>query len=118
MARRQHLALTVILAFAIFFGITYLFATPDQQPSVDTLKHESPAIPAQKPQAPEPVKEKNAEKASIEEAPRDAAGESFKVNLDAVPLGILEGESIAPKLENATLKYVTPVQQNTKTAQP
>ena len=89
MARRQHLALTVALALAIFFAITYLFSGPS-----------SLADPIPPPQPPAAAAD-----APLQEIPRGSSSDShFVVDLNAVPAGVLEGDSIAPKLENATLK--------------
>lgn len=76
MARRQHLALAVILAFVLFFSISYLFSSETGTDDHVALKGGSPA----------------------------GSDKGFTVDFDALPVGILEGESIAPKLENATLK--------------
>ncbi|OLN93239.1 FAD-linked sulfhydryl oxidase ERV2 [Colletotrichum chlorophyti] len=81
MARRQHLSLMVLLAIVAFFSISYLFSGGSGEAA-------SPAPPA----AAAPLK-----------------GDSVSTSSDAVDLGhisgsILTGESIAPKLENATLK--------------
>jgi hypothetical protein len=92
MARRQHLTLTIALGLLIFISVSYLFSSHGEPrgsgypTNEDRLPVEQPAVP---------VKQSN-----------DGFGADFKVDLDAIPAGILEGESIAPKLENATLKYV------------
>lgn len=91
MARRQNLALSVALAFALFFSITYLFS--NAPPHSDDLgglapdDHSKPHVAVVPPKA---------------EDPRDAA--PFKLDLDGAA-ALFEGDSIAPKLENATLKY-------------
>ena len=91
MARRQNLALSVALAFALFFSITYLFS--NAPPHSDDLgglapdDHSKPHVAVVPPKA---------------EDPRDAA--PFKLDLDSAA-ALFEGDSIAPKLENATLKY-------------
>jgi len=94
MARRQHLLLTVVLAFILFFSISYLFSSP---PSITTgtasygdYGRELDFQPGEKPLTP-PAGNSN-----------DAA--AFQLDLDSIPGGLLDGESIAPKLENATLK--------------
>ncbi|EXF77390.1 Erv1/Alr family protein [Colletotrichum fioriniae PJ7] len=81
MARRQHLTLMVLLAVVAFFSVSYLFSSGTGEPS-------SPAPPA----AAVPLK-----------------GDSVSSSGDTPDLGhisssILSGESIAPKLENATAK--------------
>lgn len=43
----------------------------------------------------------------VDRTPAESKSE-FKVDLDDMPASLLEGDSIAPKLENATLKYVSP----------
>jgi FAD-linked sulfhydryl oxidase len=85
MARRPHLALTVLFGIIVFFYVSYLFSGPSTN-EASTWAPPSRAPPIQDPIA---VTETNA---------------GFKLDLDAIPEGILEGGSIAPKLENATLK--------------
>jgi hypothetical protein len=95
MARRQHLLLTVVLAFILFFSISYLFSGP---PSIATraasygdYDRELDFQAGEKPLTP-PAGDSH-----------DAS--AFQLDLDSLPGGLLDGESIAPKLENATLKY-------------
>ncbi|WQF84324.1 Putative ERV/ALR sulfhydryl oxidase domain, sulfhydryl oxidase ALR/ERV [Colletotrichum destructivum] len=81
MARRQHLSLMVLLAIVAFFSVSYLFSSGSADPS-------SPAPPV---------------------AAAPAKGDSVSSSADTPDLGhissaILSGESIAPKLENATAK--------------
>ncbi|TKW56910.1 hypothetical protein CTA1_5477 [Colletotrichum tanaceti] len=81
MARRQHLSMMVLLAIVAFFSVSYLFSSRSADPS-------SPAPPA---------------------AAAPAKGDSVSSSADTSDLGhissaILSGESIAPKLENATAK--------------
>lgn len=91
MARRQNLALSVALAFALIFSFTYLFST-----SSPALSNGVPAAGISRPgSAGSPPPPQDA---------RDAAEKPFAVDLNAVPGAILDGDSIAPKLENATLK--------------
>ncbi|KAL6872029.1 ERV/ALR sulfhydryl oxidase domain-containing protein [Trichoderma novae-zelandiae] len=75
MARRQHLTAAVLLAVALFFSITYLLSGSS---SHDVDRMPEPAVAESK--------------------------SEFKVDLDGMPGSLLDGESIAPKLENATLK--------------
>lgn len=90
MARRGHLGLTIAFGLLIFITVSLLFSNhgePSYAPHGDDhLSPEQPAIPVKQ--------------------PAEGSGSEFKVDLEAIPAGILEGESIAPKLENATLKYV------------
>ncbi|KAF6823529.1 FAD-linked sulfhydryl oxidase erv2 [Colletotrichum musicola] len=79
MARRQHLSLLLVVAIVAFFSISYLFSGP----SIDAASPKPPAAAA-------PLK-----------------GDSVSSSADTPDLGhisnsILSGESIAPKLENAT----------------
>lgn len=81
MARRHHLTLSLALAFLILFSVSYLFRSSASFSAY-------PMFPGQ-------------------DTPRTADGQDgFQVDLGDLPVGILEGGSIAPKLENATLKYV------------
>ena len=82
MARRQHLALTVVLALVVFFSISYLFTSTSSTP--ETAIYRPP----------------------VDNLGSSGDAQGFQLDLDAMPVGVLEGESIAPKLENATLKYV------------
>ncbi|KAM0259622.1 hypothetical protein ACHAQJ_003201 [Trichoderma viride] len=74
MARRQHLTLSLLLVVLLFFSISYFFS--------GSSSHDVDRIPA-------PLAESKSE---------------FKVDLGDMPASLLDGESIAPKLENATLK--------------
>ncbi|TDZ55141.1 FAD-linked sulfhydryl oxidase ERV2 [Colletotrichum trifolii] len=79
MARRQHLSLVVILAVVAFFSVSYLFSG-----SSSDATQPAPPVAAVK-------------------------GDSVSTSGDISDLGrisnsILAGESIAPKLENATAK--------------
>ncbi|KAL7921022.1 ERV/ALR sulfhydryl oxidase domain-containing protein [Trichoderma austrokoningii] len=78
MARRQHLALSILLGVCLFFSITYFFS--------GSSSHHVDRIPA-----------------PMGESPAGSRPE-FRVDLPDMPASLLEGESIAPKLENATLK--------------
>lgn len=83
MARRQHLALTIVLALIVFFSISFLFSSPSKT-----------------------TPESNIYRPPVDNFGSKGDAQGFQLDLDAMPAGILEGESIAPKLENATLKYV------------
>ncbi|KAM0470531.1 hypothetical protein ACHAPX_009898 [Trichoderma viride] len=78
MARRQHLTLSILLGVCLFFSITYFFS--------GSSSHHVDRIPA-----------------PMGELPAESRSE-FKVDLPDMPASLLGGESIAPKLENATLK--------------
>ncbi|KAM0516943.1 hypothetical protein ACHAPE_005055 [Trichoderma viride] len=78
MARRQHLTLSILLGVCLFFSITYFFS--------GSSSHHVDRIPA-----------------PMGESPAESRSE-FKVDLPDMPASLLGGESIAPKLENATLK--------------
>ncbi|KOS18738.1 FAD-linked sulfhydryl oxidase ERV2 [Escovopsis weberi] len=79
MARRQHLTLLLVLAVALLLSISYYF-------SADRALARAPA-------ALRPAPDEDAR----------AVGH-FAVDIGDLPSGILSGDSIAPKLENATLK--------------
>ena len=89
MARRLYHNLAIAFALIVFFTVSFwspLSTTP--RPSdydVHGEKHEGPA------QAQAPL-----------EPPASEPG--FSVDVDLIPTAALEGDSIAPKLENATLK--------------
>ncbi|KAL7934576.1 ERV/ALR sulfhydryl oxidase domain-containing protein [Trichoderma chlorosporum] len=74
MARRQHLTASILLVVVLFVSISY-FLSGSSSHDVDRI-HE----PAAEPKS------------------------DFKVDLGGMPASLLDGESIAPKLENATLK--------------
>lgn len=99
MARRQHLAFTIFLAVVIFFSISYLFSSTGSSSSSNGAKlttgplHSGEHMPADELAIP------------IKPAP-EGSRSAFSIDLDMMPASILEGDSIAPKLENATLKYV------------
>lgn len=96
MARRQQLVLTVVLAFVVFFSISYLFSNPSKQTTKDPINggygRELDFLPVDQPAVP------------LKPAP-EGSNSAFQVDLDSMPAAILEGDSIAPKLEIATLKY-------------
>lgn len=79
MARRQHITLSFILVLAVFFTLSYLFSGPSRVPALPKLDNE-------------PLKEE--------------ARSELSTELDSLTPSFLTGESIAPKLENATIKYV------------
>lgn len=94
MARRQHLTLTVVLGFVVFLSLTYFFAG-----SSSTNVQRASYVHGAAPDA------KGTHNKGNVEAPRDSKSDAgFTVDFDNLPS--LEGDSIAPKLENATLKYV------------
>jgi FAD-linked sulfhydryl oxidase len=80
MARRQHLTLTVLAGLAIFFTLSYLFSGPGNgREAVARSSH------------------------ALKQAPA-GSGSRFQIDLNSMPSDLLDGDSIAPKLENATLK--------------
>lgn len=93
MGRRQHLTYTIALGLLIFISISYLLSGNGDQPGRSPYPSNDDKLAANQPAVP------------VKTAP-EGSGSEFKVDLDAIPVGILEGDSIAPKLENATLKYV------------
>lgn len=93
MARRQHLTVTVALALVVFFFFTYMFSGPSGAAStMQYAQNDQPAVP-------------------LKQAPPDSRSE-FAIDMDSLPTSLLEGESIAPKLENKTLKYVLKLYQS------
>lgn len=92
MARRQHMTLSVVLAFVILLSITYVFSgSGSSQPQLshsqgDTVSYNGPPSKA--------IKEHTRAK--------DEANGGFGIDMDSLPK--LNGDSVAPKLENATLK--------------
>ncbi|KAH6675273.1 FAD-linked sulfhydryl oxidase ERV2, partial [Plectosphaerella plurivora] len=82
MARRTPISAIIVLAVLAFFSITYLFSSSDSSPSASfgSGAAKSPAAPLVKDSSTDPVE------------------------LGTIDSNILIGESIAPKLENATLK--------------
>lgn len=84
MARRQHFTLTVVLILIGIFSLSYLFSGPSS--NVDVEQRQVDKVP--------PLKEG-----------AESTQSDFSIDLTSMPMGILEGDAIAPKLENATLKY-------------
>ncbi|KAL7793666.1 ERV/ALR sulfhydryl oxidase domain-containing protein [Trichoderma ceciliae] len=76
MARRQHLTASILLVVLLFFSISYFFS--------GSSSHDVDRIP-------------------LSQSPKESKSE-FKVDLGDMPTTLVDGESIAPKLENATLK--------------
>ncbi|POR34535.1 Sulfhydryl oxidase [Tolypocladium paradoxum] len=90
MARRQHVTLTIALALVLFFSISYFFSGR----TVSARDAAGLTTGATRPAPEKPLQDGH-----------DAGSKSeFTVDLDEVPGSLLEGDSIAPKLENATLK--------------
>lgn len=79
MARRQHLALTLVFAIVFLISVSYLLPISGEAGQV--------------PRAPESLN-----------PVADRPGSGFQVGLGDIPLDLLAGDSIAPKLENATVK--------------
>ncbi|CAM1503072.1 Fc.00g078480.m01.CDS01 [Cosmosporella sp. VM-42] len=84
MARRNHFTLTVALVLVGLFCLSYLFSGPSGSPGPVDRAHED-------------AKE-------VMKGTADGSKGEFLVDLESMPMGFLDGESIAPKLENATLK--------------
>ena len=78
MARRQHLAVTLVLAVVLFLSLSYFYSSPSAGHGTDGLP-------------------------SLKQSPTGSE-HGFQLDLDSIPSGLLAGDSIAPKLENATLK--------------
>ncbi|KAF7550376.1 hypothetical protein G7046_g8034 [Stylonectria norvegica] len=82
MARKRHLTLTVALVLLAFFSLSYFFSGPSAVGSIiDNVARE------------QPLKQTT-----------EGTRSEFVVDLNAIPKGLLEGEAVAPKMENATLK--------------
>lgn len=90
MARRQHLTLTVVLGLIVFFSITYFFSGGSASRQLNSGRA-----------AEVPLGNIAKEASSTSSTPGPQT--DFKIDLDEIP-NLAEGESIAPKLENATLK--------------
>ncbi|ROT37103.1 hypothetical protein SODALDRAFT_351461 [Sodiomyces alkalinus F11] len=121
MARRQHFTLMVLLALAAFYSVSYLFSSGTTTATV----YESGSAPAP---APPPValakdstpassssssshEDHDHDHASTSSSPYDdhddhdhGHGNDSGIDLGQIDSGILKGESIAPKLENATAR--------------
>jgi hypothetical protein len=113
MARRQHLTLSLLLIVFFLITLSYFFSGPSVPTSADLLR----GVVNQQPQSPNPErpvadgedKDAEAKKNPVQEAVRDSSAESsFSIDLDSLPTVEEGGDSIAPKLENATLKFVLP----------
>ncbi|KAG5974838.1 hypothetical protein E4U55_008008 [Claviceps digitariae] len=90
--RPQHLTLTVLLTVTVLLSITYFFPGRSSSVRRDTVPLQADRIAA----APLMSQKSTA-------APPSEPESNFKIDLDAIP-DLSEGDSIAPKLENATLK--------------
>ncbi len=107
MARRQHLTLSLLLIVFLFLSLSYLFtsapaaardhvaslvgATSNKQPTTQASTDDQQQHSLDRHDATQTV-----------EAAAPSATSGFSIDVDALPS--LEGGSIAPKLENATLK--------------
>ncbi|KEZ46359.1 FAD-linked sulfhydryl oxidase ALR [Scedosporium apiospermum] len=92
MARRQHLSLIVVLGFFACFTLFYLFSGP----SDSTLS--VPRVPGDV----SPVTQHNAHAGPGNQ--KTTAEDASRIDVGSIPDSILSGGSIAPKLENATIK--------------
>ncbi|RCI09394.1 hypothetical protein L249_3668 [Ophiocordyceps polyrhachis-furcata BCC 54312] len=88
MARRQHITLVLLLSLAFFFSVSYLYSGPGSLNARDAARLLNKVRTGQSQEALSGVDSK---------AP-------FQPDLSTLPEALLDGESIAPKLENATLK--------------
>lgn len=94
MARRQHFTLMLVLGFFACLTLFYLFSgSPDRALS-------APAVPVDVSAA--------THGSSHPPEKQTVTDEEATIDVNGIPKGILSGESIAPKLENATLKYAGP----------
>lgn len=84
MARRQHLSLALGVALFFFFSLSYLLTSGPSSTARTAAKWASDA-------------------ARGATSPSSKSPPGFEVDLDGAG-GLLHGGSIAPKLENATLK--------------
>lgn len=102
MARRQHLTLTVLLAAIVFFSITYLFSG-----SSSSIRHVAPLNAGRGDDAHQQagIPAAAVQKSTAAPAPPSEPKSDFAIDLDAMP-NLSAGDPIAPRLENATLKYV------------
>ncbi|KAF4123011.1 mitochondrial FAD-linked sulfhydryl oxidase [Geosmithia morbida] len=99
MARSRHLALTILLALAVFLSLSYMFSSPPAPRDEQALGLDlgrTPPPPDTPPPSPPPPP-------SSSEQDKETSG-GFVMDLDSIPPAMFEGDSIAPKLENATLK--------------
>lgn len=95
MARRQHLSLMVLLGFFACLTLFYLFSGP----SDGALS--TPRIPIDVSAA---TQDTHAASGPTKQTAVTEEEEETTIDINGIPKGILSGESIAPKLENATLK--------------
>ena len=100
MARRQHLSLIVVLGFFACFTLFYLFSGPsDSTLSVPRVSGDV-----------SPVTQHNAHAGPGNQ--KTTAEDASRIDVGSIPDSILSGGSIAPKLENATIKYGFPLFEN------
>lgn len=106
MARRQHLTLSLLLIVFLFLSLSYLFtsapaAARDHVASlVGATSNKQPTQASTDDQQQHSLNRHDATQTVEAAAPSATSG--FSIDIDALPS--LEGGSIAPKLENATLK--------------
>ncbi|ATY61382.1 FAD-linked sulfhydryl oxidase ERV2 [Cordyceps militaris] len=106
MARRQHLTLSVLLIVFLLLSISYFFtsapgAARDRAASfVSAVKNPTKPRPAQASTGTNSDNDGQTGKDAAAPSATPSAG--FSIDLDSLPA--LDGDSIAPKLENATLK--------------
>lgn len=99
MARRQHLTLSLLLIVFLFLSISYFFT------SAPAAARDNATPIAAKPPAQASTDDHSHNDAHLvkDGAPSPTPSAGFSIDIDSLPS--LEGDSIAPKLENATLKY-------------
>ncbi|PFH58717.1 hypothetical protein XA68_13315 [Ophiocordyceps unilateralis] len=91
MARRTHITLMLLLGLAFLFSISYLYSGPGSLTARDAARLLN-KVRSRPPQAP---------LSNTDAGSKGDAESGFKPGL---PDALLDGDSIAPKLENATLK--------------
>ncbi|OAQ98527.1 hypothetical protein LLEC1_04147 [Akanthomyces lecanii] len=101
MARRQHLTLSLLLIVFLFLSISYFFTSA---PAASLVGAAAPnkQQPAQASTDDQQQNLNHNDATQTVEAAAPSATAGFSIDLDSLPS--LKGDSIAPKLENATLK--------------
>lgn len=131
MARRQHLTLSLLLIVFLFLSLSYFFTSAPAlardaapQPAPLSGNHESPAQASTDNHDARPVGDGDDKAALVKDGAPSATTSAASVStassaastavasaspsafaIDVNNLPSLEGDSIAPKLENETLKY-------------
>ncbi|KAI0021665.1 ERV/ALR sulfhydryl oxidase domain-containing protein [Xylariomycetidae sp. FL0641] len=96
----RNISIFIIVAIALFVFISFRSSFSDTIPQVPKMKPAAPAAPPPEWQR----SDYESMRMPIAESPKSSEAKQQELDVEAIPSDILTGGSIAPKLENATIK--------------